>query len=169
MMCGTYVLRKFKWLVAALFTPWGAGITGIIFFILIIFQKSFTIYIDATVESKRKEAETMKQKIAEEIGKAGRSIGCNGVDIESVRGETADAAEAAEGPGVIAGSGEIDRAAVGIRTDAREGPQIEVELVAGGRVDGEGAGRDKGVIACAGRARGIVKLPVVIAAPFPDE
>ncbi len=41
MMCGTYVLRKFKWLVAALFTPWGAGITGIIFFILIIFQKSF--------------------------------------------------------------------------------------------------------------------------------
>lgn len=41
MVFGTYILRKFKWLVSALFTPWGAGLTGAIFFTLIIFQDSF--------------------------------------------------------------------------------------------------------------------------------
>lgn len=36
MAFGTYILRKFKWIVAALFTPLGAGITGSIFFSLVI-------------------------------------------------------------------------------------------------------------------------------------
>lgn len=38
MVLGTYILRKFKWLVAALYTPLGAGITGGLFFISIIFK-----------------------------------------------------------------------------------------------------------------------------------
>ncbi len=38
---GTYVLRKFKWLVAALFTPFGAGITGAMFFSIVIFKDVF--------------------------------------------------------------------------------------------------------------------------------
>lgn len=41
MMAGTYILRKFKWIVAAIFTPIGAGLTGAIFFILLIFQDLF--------------------------------------------------------------------------------------------------------------------------------
>lgn len=41
MIAGTYILRKFKWVMAALCTPIGAGITGIIFFIIIIFKELF--------------------------------------------------------------------------------------------------------------------------------
>ena len=41
MLCGNYVLRKFKWLVAALCTPVGAGLTGAIFFTLLIFKDLF--------------------------------------------------------------------------------------------------------------------------------
>lgn len=41
MVFGTYILRKFKWLVAALHTPLGAGITGALFFLSIIFQDAF--------------------------------------------------------------------------------------------------------------------------------
>jgi len=41
MMFGAYILRKFKWIVSALFTPLGAGFTGVIFFNLIIFRESF--------------------------------------------------------------------------------------------------------------------------------
>jgi AAA family ATP:ADP antiporter len=41
MVAGTYILRKFKWLVAAIFTPLGAGLTGFIFFTLLIFQDLF--------------------------------------------------------------------------------------------------------------------------------
>ncbi len=40
MIFGTYVLRKFSWLVAALQTPLGAGITGALFFTSIIFRDS---------------------------------------------------------------------------------------------------------------------------------
>ena len=42
MMLGTYILRKFKWLVSALFTPLGAGISGSIFLTLILFKHEFT-------------------------------------------------------------------------------------------------------------------------------
>ncbi len=38
MAFGTYILRKFKWIVAALFTPLGAGITGSLFFTIVIFK-----------------------------------------------------------------------------------------------------------------------------------
>lgn len=38
MMFGTYILRKFKWLVVALFTPLGGGIGGVLFFILILYK-----------------------------------------------------------------------------------------------------------------------------------
>ena len=41
MLLGAYILRKFKWIVAALFTPVGAGCTGIVFFNLIIFKDLF--------------------------------------------------------------------------------------------------------------------------------
>ncbi len=41
MMFGAYILRTFKWIVAALFTPLGAGFTGVIFFTLIILQDLF--------------------------------------------------------------------------------------------------------------------------------
>lgn len=41
MLFGAYILRKFKWIVAALFTPLGAGFTGVIFFNLIIFRDLF--------------------------------------------------------------------------------------------------------------------------------
>lgn len=46
MLFGTYILRKFKWIVPALFTPVGAGMTGIVFFSLIIFQDFFKSYLD---------------------------------------------------------------------------------------------------------------------------
>ena len=41
MIAGTYILRKFKWIMAALCTPVVAGLTGIIFFIVIIFKDLF--------------------------------------------------------------------------------------------------------------------------------
>ena len=41
MMCGNYILRKFKWVVAALCTPIGAGFSGAVFFILLIFKDLF--------------------------------------------------------------------------------------------------------------------------------
>ena len=41
MLCGNYILRNFKWLVAALCTPIGAGLTGAIFFTLLIFKDLF--------------------------------------------------------------------------------------------------------------------------------
>jgi AAA family ATP:ADP antiporter len=41
MLVGTYILRSFKWIVAALCTPIGAGLTGAIFFTLIIFKDLF--------------------------------------------------------------------------------------------------------------------------------
>lgn len=41
MLFGAYIIRKFKWVVAALFTPIGAGFTGIVFFNLIIFREIF--------------------------------------------------------------------------------------------------------------------------------
>lgn len=41
MLCGTYVLRTFKWIVSALFTPIGAGSTGVIFFCMILFRDVF--------------------------------------------------------------------------------------------------------------------------------
>lgn len=41
MLFGAYIIRKFKWIVAALFTPLGAGCTGVIFFNLIIFKDLF--------------------------------------------------------------------------------------------------------------------------------
>ncbi len=41
MIIGTYILRTFKWIFAALCTPIGAGFTGAIFFILIIFKSTF--------------------------------------------------------------------------------------------------------------------------------
>lgn len=40
MFFGAYILHRFKWLIGALLTPLGAGITGAIFFISIIFQDS---------------------------------------------------------------------------------------------------------------------------------
>lgn len=42
MIFGTYILRKFKWIVSALITPVGAGVTGAIFFTLLVFKDSFT-------------------------------------------------------------------------------------------------------------------------------
>lgn len=47
MILGTYILRKFKWIVSALITPVGAGITGAIFFVLLIFKDSFTPLLDS--------------------------------------------------------------------------------------------------------------------------
>lgn len=47
MMFGTYILRKFKWIVAALFTPLGAGITGSIFFSLIICKDLLEPLVDS--------------------------------------------------------------------------------------------------------------------------
>lgn len=41
MFLGTYILRTFKWIVSALFTPLGAGLSGIIFFNLIILKDLF--------------------------------------------------------------------------------------------------------------------------------
>lgn len=41
MIFGTYILRKFKWIVSALFTPLGAGFTGVVFFNIIIFRDLF--------------------------------------------------------------------------------------------------------------------------------
>ncbi len=41
MLYGAYILHKFKWVINALLTPLGAGITGIIFFISIIYQEFF--------------------------------------------------------------------------------------------------------------------------------
>lgn len=41
MVMGTYILRKFKWIVSALLTPIGAGVTGAIFFMLLVFQDEF--------------------------------------------------------------------------------------------------------------------------------
>ena len=41
MLCGSYILRNFKWLAAALCTPIGAGLTGAIFFTLLIFKDLF--------------------------------------------------------------------------------------------------------------------------------
>jgi AAA family ATP:ADP antiporter len=41
MMGGAYILRKFKWLFAALCTPVGAGFSGAIFFTLLIFKDLF--------------------------------------------------------------------------------------------------------------------------------
>ncbi len=41
MLFGAYILRRFKWIVAALFTPLGAGCTGIMFFNLIMFKDLF--------------------------------------------------------------------------------------------------------------------------------
>ena len=39
MIFATYILRTFKWIVSALFTPLGAGFTGILFFSLIVFRE----------------------------------------------------------------------------------------------------------------------------------
>ena len=41
MLFGSYILRKFRWLVPALCTPVGAGISGVVFFMLIIFRELF--------------------------------------------------------------------------------------------------------------------------------
>lgn len=41
MLLGTYVLRTFKWIVPALCTPLGAGLSGIAFFTVIIFKDLF--------------------------------------------------------------------------------------------------------------------------------
>jgi AAA family ATP:ADP antiporter len=41
MFLGAYILHKFKWLIGALLTPIGAGITGAIFFTSMIFQDWF--------------------------------------------------------------------------------------------------------------------------------
>jgi ATP:ADP antiporter, AAA family len=38
MVFGTYILRKFKWIIAALCTPLGAGITGSAFFTIVVFR-----------------------------------------------------------------------------------------------------------------------------------
>lgn len=38
MVFGTFIIRKFRWLVPALFTPVGAGVTGALFIISIIFK-----------------------------------------------------------------------------------------------------------------------------------
>ena len=45
MVFGTYILAKFKWLVAALCTPFGAGVTGSIFFTLIIYKDMFEPFL----------------------------------------------------------------------------------------------------------------------------
>lgn len=42
MLLGAYILRKFKWIIAALFTPVGAGLTGVVFFNLILFKDLFS-------------------------------------------------------------------------------------------------------------------------------
>ncbi len=47
MMFGTYILRQFKWIVAALFTPVGAGITGSIFFSLVICRDLFEPFLES--------------------------------------------------------------------------------------------------------------------------
>jgi AAA family ATP:ADP antiporter len=41
MLYGAYILNKFKWLINALLTPIGAGITGVFFFATIMFQDFF--------------------------------------------------------------------------------------------------------------------------------
>lgn len=46
MVFGTFILRKFKWIVAALFTPLGAGLTGTIFFGLVICKDLFEPYFN---------------------------------------------------------------------------------------------------------------------------
>ena len=45
MFFGAYILHKFRWLIGALLTPLGAGITGAMFFISIIFQDSFEPFL----------------------------------------------------------------------------------------------------------------------------
>ncbi len=47
MMFGAYILRTFKWIVAALFTPLGAGFTGAVFFTLIILQDLFGPWLNS--------------------------------------------------------------------------------------------------------------------------
>ena len=47
MLLGNYILRTFKWIVAALFTPIGAGLSGLIFFTIIIFKDSFKPLLDS--------------------------------------------------------------------------------------------------------------------------
>lgn len=52
MAFGTYIIRKFKWIVPALFTPLGAGITGIAIFILVIFKDNLAYlfnYFDTSI------------------------------------------------------------------------------------------------------------------------
>ncbi|MGB4191532.1 MAG: Npt1/Npt2 family nucleotide transporter [Rickettsiales bacterium] len=45
MVFGTYIIRKFRWLIPALYTPLGAGITGATFFTLLIFKDLFEPFI----------------------------------------------------------------------------------------------------------------------------
>lgn len=45
LLFGTYVLRTFKWIVPALFTPVGAGFAGVIFFCVIIFKDEFEPFL----------------------------------------------------------------------------------------------------------------------------
>jgi ATP:ADP antiporter, AAA family len=47
MLCGVYVVRSFKWIVSALCTPVVAGLTGAIFFAVIIFQDLFKPILDS--------------------------------------------------------------------------------------------------------------------------
>lgn len=47
MLLGNYILRTFKWLVAALCTPVGAGFTGMIFFTIIIFKDIFEPFLSS--------------------------------------------------------------------------------------------------------------------------
>lgn len=52
MFIGAYVLNKFKWLLGALLTPTGAGVTGVIFFLVVIYQDAFqplAEYFNSTV------------------------------------------------------------------------------------------------------------------------
>jgi len=47
MLLGNYILRTFKWIVAALCTPIGAGLSGATFFTLIIFKDLFKPLLDS--------------------------------------------------------------------------------------------------------------------------
>lgn len=47
MFFGSYILRKFKWIVAALCTPVGAGFSGLIFFTIIIFKDTFETFLSS--------------------------------------------------------------------------------------------------------------------------
>ena len=110
------------------------------------------------------------ERSAEGIGKAARAIGSSRVDGEVVRVESADAAECAERPGVVARATEVDRLPVHItRADRGESPEVDVELVAGRRIDREHPRRNEGVVTGSGRGARVMQLPIVVTAAFPDE